>query len=287
MAEERDYRKEFVQHMDSLEDLVKLSKEDSRPVHKDKNQSKLREFAYNTIDQYRDIIASAGLFDISSITGPDSLKKPENQEALKWGYEFGQGTINEYSADILTNNLNGVLNGVQKEKLEQILNKAIGENLSFGDLVESNYGDLAKEYSEVLKSYKNYSGIKGLVDKYKKGGRMGEEETMVLYGGIAEIAANNIKEKLKEKGLSEEMQKSGSSIVGILIKSGNINKDSINAHVDKLVKDAEEKFRREESEKGKNISDYVTKALDKLVKDENPEKFNIARSVIYSMLKDK
>ncbi len=270
---ERDYKKEFVRYTKQLEELQKLSKEDSRPDKRDKKEKRLRELAYNGLMLVKDDLKAGG-YDTSKLT-PEDVKK--DKELYEIGINAIQRITDESSAKILEKNLENILADAPRGSLEElVLQKPFVENAD---------EKLVEEYKDVLGLYQNYFRIREIIEKYKNGEKLDpEKEEPILYGAIASEAAQRIKKRLKKEGFSEDMQRIGESIAVLTAKY--IEREAILKNADKILKKAEEEYRKYEANKGKKIIDYATKCLSKLAKDENPEKFNLARNLVYHIAKE-
>lgn len=269
---------DFVTHVGKIEEIEKLSKRDSRTQNDENKKKKLRELSYETLMQYRDILEGEG-YDFTDLT-PDALKEQRNKELYEKGINMRQIEADRGSANILISNLNEVLNDIKPGSLEELaLTKPLME------AAQNSYSDLVNEYREVLENYGEYFQKKNIVDRYKKGEGLNQQEQQLLYATVAESAGDKLKEKLKEKGYTEEEQGIGRDIAFLTAREGYIKRETVIKNSDALVKKAEEKFRKYEEEKGKKIKDYVSQVLDKLVKDEDAERFGLARSLIYTTTK--
>ncbi len=272
MENERDYKEEFVKNMKQLEELQKLSKEDSRPDKRDKKEKRLRELAYKELMLFKDDLTAKG-YNLSDLS-PESLKN--NKELFEIGINAIQRITDESSADMLTKNLEDVLAGAPKGSLEElVLQKSFVENAD---------EKLVEEYQDVLALYQNYFRIRELIEKYKNGEKLDpEKEEPILYKAIATEAAERIKSRLKKEGFSEDMQRIGERIAVLTAKY--IERDTVLKNADKIWERAKDAYKKYETDKGKKIVDYATRTLDKLAKDENPEKFNLARNLVYHAVK--
>ena len=273
MTEEENHKEQFLKYMRQLEELGMLTKPDSRSAIKDSKAKKLRELSYETLLEYKAELEASG-YDLRNLT-PDSLEDEGNLYQL--GLKMRQTKADEHSANILVNNLEALLENTDKKKLEEIaLAKPIRENA----------GKLSAEYEEVLESYERYMQINSVIDKYKNGEDLSDKEKPILYMAMTQTASEKIKEKLKKEGFSKEMQKLGTNIAVLAAQEGFLNKESVDRNAEEIVKKAEKDFRKKEADEDKRVADYSVKVISSLSKDEDSEKFNMARGLVYHIIKE-
>lgn len=268
MVEERDYRKEFVEHFEYLRNIGKFgqSQEDPRAKRKDEGMKKLREIAYNTLVEYKNELGPK--FDVSMYT-PETLP----QDKLEFGIKFRQDLENEKSALYLVDNFKEVVSKINPKSLEEL---ALQEQF-----MESSDPELQREYKDSLGLYAKYLHTKNLVERYKNGENLKEEEEQHLYAAAAKESSERIKERLKREGHSSHVQEMGANIAYLFAKNKAVKRGEMIKDSENILKRSEEDLRKYEEDKGKKVSDYVIKSLEKMVKDEDPKKFSLAREYIY------
>ncbi len=256
---------DFVTHMREEEEIGKLAKtreQDPRADEKDKADKELRKRAYETL---KDI--SAPGIDYSRET-PETI----GEDHVNQGINLRAGMARQDSAKILKDNTDDLLNSLKQESLEEI---ALTEPIV-------KKGD--KGYEELLSLYGQYFAAKDLVERYKKGQVHDPREIQTVRTGGAKKAEKEMREKLKNKGYSKDLQDIAGNIANLAVRDNYVNEQYVRDNADELFKEAEKKFRDYEKDQGKKVIDYVKSSVKNMIKGD-AEEFNTARALAYQVTK--
>ncbi len=257
---------DFIKPMKEIEYISKLIQargKDSRADERDKADNEIRKIAYDTLKD----VGVPGI-DYSRAS-PDSISK----DHVEQGIELKVGMAQQDSARMLKDNTEDILNSIKQDSLEEI---ALTEPIA-------KKGN-SRGYEEVLNLYQEYLGTKQLVDRYKKGQIQDPRELQAIKSGGAKKAEKEMREKLKNKNYSKDLQDMASSIAALAARDDYINPKYIEEGADELTKEAEKKFRDYEKDKGKKIIDYVKENLKNFFKGDT-EEFETAKSLVYQAAK--
>ena len=256
---------DFVKFIDEEQEIGKLAntrEKDSRADERDKADKELRKRAYKTLKD----IGAPGI-DYNTATA-DTI----SEDHVSQGINLRLGMNRQDSARVLKDSTDEVINNVKPESLEEI---ALSEPVSKKGV---------KGYEEVLSLYQEYLGSKQLVDKYKKGQVHDPRELQAIRSAGAKKAEQEMRDKLKAKGYSKDLQDISANIAQLAVRDGYVSEKYVRDNVDELYKEAEKKFRDYEGAKGKKVIDYVKGSLKNLVKGDT-EEFETARSILYQVAK--
>ncbi len=278
--EKRNKAVEFTHNLD-LSQRVGILSEDLKKETRENEQKKLQadidNLAYNALVQNKEDL---GLDEqaIAQLT-PEGLRE-EREDLYKIGLNYTQSIPIDRANNMLRNDLEGILSDIPEKNLGRValikeFNEALGDD------------ELVREYSEVLKEYGKYKTIEEIVKRYKETGNFDDEkESKFFYANIAESVGRKFKEKLREKGYSEQSQNIGMGIAALSASHGLVKKDIVDKSAEDAVKEAEKKFRNYEEKHGKKLSDYARSGISKLVGSKETEKFNTGRNLLYAASKE-
>jgi len=256
---------EFVGYMKVQEEIGDLNEQfnkDSRAGKRDEAKKKLRVIAYNHL-------VDVGTPGINP--GTDTAETI-SEDYVNQGIAARVQMAAQDSARVFTSGLDEILNTVKTESLEELaLTKEVAQKGP-------------ADYSELLSHYQNYLATRKAVDDYKKGQPIDPKNKQVIVSKGADKVKEEIKQRMKARGYSEDLQDRIAGIAAVAAREGHIEESYIKQGADKLLADTEKEYREYESKSGKKVVDYVKTSIRELAKGDTSE-FETAKDLVYDAAK--
>lgn len=204
----------------------------------------------------------AGQFDSTAIPTPEALAT--DQEKFERASGYTQSRIQGVPANLFSSKLEGIVSGISEKTLETLANSK--------PIVEASDSFSEKE-REVYSKFRNMQGLNDLLERYKSGKKISEDEEKV----VATAAAKGAQAEAMKK--EEERQNAlgyGFVLKGLVALAGvgaatntirSFKKDTVNKYVDSGMKEMIKKAKEEyESVAEKNGKDVYAIVRDTIVK---------------------
>lgn len=255
----------FVSSMNEIMKVKKLSDsaQDPRSAVKDKAKKDIREYAFsNAVAEMPE--------NARQLANPDALT---DEQVQRW-MRFGHDKANETSANILSQNLDSIIDKeMPREGLEKLARiKNVAEKAD-------------EKQREVLDVYALLKSKEDFLKDYEGGKKIDKDKMKVVAEAAAEGLGEELAKGLKEKGYSTDIQNAIRGLAAHAVAEGHINGEALKGYaVSGLKKDIEEirAVYQKIAEKSGSADAVAGNIIKKLAKGSR-EEFNMARDLIYGV----
>ena len=264
-TENQEKYQAFFDAMDELSRADKLNEQAAKDP-----RSKVKD---NAIDDLVKYAQERALKD-----GVDKLPNDFYNQDIQKYIGLRSSEANERSANILSGNLESIVNEIPSDKLSKLAgSKEIAERVEGEDIY-------------VLGAYRQWKFYEGFKEKYEKGEPISGDEEKII-GGLREIAAkslgNKLAEKVKNEGYSKDIQNQSRALAYAAVQHGYVSdiKEDVLSGLEKLAEEHKKNYEKIAYEKTP-VEEIFRKTLKKMGSDKDIKEFELARNLVYKIGKE-